>query len=256
MSNRSILITGVGSGIGSATALHFHQLGWRVYGVDNTPPAVPTEFVTFLWGVLQNSETPRNIVEELRDKETHLDAVVNNAAIQLCKPLLETTPDEWNRVIAINLCAPYLMMQATYPLLRAAKGAVVNVASVHAVATSKNISAYAASKGGLTALTRAAAIEWAADGIRVNALLPGAVDTAMLRDGLTRFDTTEGKQDPEEQAKKRLNDLGKRTVMGRVGLAREMASAIYFLADGTQSGFMTGQTLVVDGGATARLSTE
>ncbi|MCK5054189.1 MAG: SDR family oxidoreductase, partial [Anaerolineales bacterium] len=124
------------------------------------------------------------------------------------------------------------------------------VSSVHAVATSVEMAAYAASKGGLAALTRAMALEFAADGVRANALLPGAVDTEMLRDGLNRGHVSGDSID------ERLLDLGRRTVMGRVGLPEELARAIYFMADAEQSAFMTGQTMTVDGGATARLSTE
>jgi NAD(P)-dependent dehydrogenase (short-subunit alcohol dehydrogenase family) len=118
------------------------------------------------------------------------------------------------------------------------------------VATSANIAAYAASKGGLLALTRAMAIEFAADNIRVNAILPGAVDTPMLRAGLNRGHVGHG--DMQE----RLDNLAAKTVNGRVGEPEEIARTIYFLADNTQSSFITGQALIADGGATARLSTE
>jgi NAD(P)-dependent dehydrogenase (short-subunit alcohol dehydrogenase family) len=118
------------------------------------------------------------------------------------------------------------------------------------VATSANIAAYAASKGGLLALTRAIAIEFAPDNIRANAILPGAVDTPMLRAGLGRGHV--GGNDILE----RLDNLARRTVNGRVGRPEEIAHAIFFLADGEQSSFMTGQALIIDGGATARLSTE
>ncbi len=116
-----------------------------------------------------------------------LDAVVNNAAVQIAKPMLETTVEEWDRVMASNLRSVFLGAKLAHPLLKAGGGgAIVNVSSVHAVQTSANIAAYAASKGGLLALTRAMAIEFAPDNIRVNAILPGAVDTPMLRAGLDR----------------------------------------------------------------------
>jgi NAD(P)-dependent dehydrogenase (short-subunit alcohol dehydrogenase family) len=118
------------------------------------------------------------------------------------------------------------------------------------VQTSASIAAYAASKGGILALTRAMAIEFAPDNIRVNAVLPGAVDTPMLRDSMNR----EHMSGPS--VTERLDNLAKKTVNGRIGTPEEIAHAIYFLADNDQSSFMTGQALVVDGGATARLSTE
>jgi NAD(P)-dependent dehydrogenase (short-subunit alcohol dehydrogenase family) len=129
-------------------------------------------------------------------------------------------------------------------------GAIVNVSSVHAVATSANIAAYAASKGALLALTRALAIELAPDNIRVNAVLPGAVDTPMLHAGLSRGHVAGADLPALMQA------LSKRTVMGRIGQPTEIGQTILFLADSERSSFMTGQALVVDGGATARLSTE
>lgn len=150
-----------------------------------------------------------------------------------------------------NLRSVFLGTKLAYPLLKeAGGGAIVNVSSVHAIATSANIAAYAASKGGLLALTRAIAIEFAQDNIRANAILPGAVDTPMLRAGLGRGHV-EG-----DDILVRLDNLARKTVSGKVGKPEEIAHAIYFLADDTQSSFMTGQALIVDGGATARLSTE
>ncbi|WP_345310094.1 SDR family oxidoreductase [Candidatus Villigracilis saccharophilus] len=173
-----------------------------------------------------------------------------NAAVQVAKPLVDTTVEEWDSVMASNLRSVFLFAKLAYPLLKTNGGAVVNISSVHAVQTSANIAAYAASKGGMLALTRAMAIEFAADNIRVNAVLPGAVDTPMLRAGLGRGHL--GGSDMQE----RLDNLARKTVNGRVGTPAEIAHAIYFLADNEQSSFMTGQALVVDGGATARLSTE
>ncbi|MBA4380645.1 MAG: NAD(P)-dependent oxidoreductase, partial [Anaerolinea sp.] len=176
---------------------------------------------------------------------------VNNAALQISKPLLETSVEEWDAVMASNLRSVFLSAKLAYPLFKAAAGgAIVNVSSVHAVQTSANIAAYAASKGGLLALTRALAIEFAPDDIRVNAILPGAVDTPMLRAGLGRGHAGDG------EIQERLDNLARKTVSGKVGKPEEIAHAIYFLADNTQSSFMTGQAMIVDGGATARLSTE
>ena len=171
--------------------------------------------------------------------------------MQVAKPLLETTVEEWDAIMASNLRSVFLGARLAYPLLKqAGGGAIINVSSVHAVATSANIAAYAASKGGLLALTRAMAIEFARDEIRVNAILPGAVDTPMLRAGLNRDHVSGG------TIHDRLENLARRTVNGRIGQPAEIARCIYFLADQEQSSFMTGQALIVDGGATARLSTE
>jgi len=180
-----------------------------------------------------------------------LNAVVNNAAVQIAKPIVETTVEEWDETIATNLRPVFIGARYAHPLLcTAGGGAIVNLSSVHAIQTSANIAAYAASKGGILALTRAMAIEFAPNNIRVKAVLPGAVDTPMLRSGLDRGHLA------GSSISKRLDNLARRTVNGRIGTPTEIANAIYFLADDTQSSFMTGQALVVDGGATARLSTE
>jgi NAD(P)-dependent dehydrogenase (short-subunit alcohol dehydrogenase family) len=118
------------------------------------------------------------------------------------------------------------------------------------VATSENLAAYVTSKGALVALTRAAALELSCDNIRVNALLPGAIDTKMLRSGLSR-DHVSG-----DTIEKRLDQLGQKHAVGRVGKPEEIGQAALFLADKDRSSFMTGQSMIVDGGATARLSTE
>ncbi len=250
MVTRVALITGAAGGIGSATAQAFAQAGWRVVGVDRTQPADTSSLHRFATADISDADESQRLFAGVADEEGRVDAVVNNAAIQLCKPLVETTPAEWDETMAINVRAAYLAVRHAYPLMRANGGAIVNVSSVHALATSANIAAYAASKGALLALTRALAIELAPDRIRVNAVLPGAVDTPMLHAGLRRG------AGQEATTQDLLQGLADRTVMGRVGQPAEIAQAIIFLADDQRSSFMTGQALVVDGGATARLSTE
>lgn len=248
---RVVLITGVAGGIGYATAELFNAVGWTVIGVDRRESDDEMVAVQhFIQADIADIEASQQIFEEVKQKEGRLDTLVNNAAVQVAKPLVETTPEEWDRVMASNLRSVYLGVRHAYPLLKESRGTIINVSSVHAVATSANIAAYAASKGALSALTRALAIELTKDQIRVNAVLPGAVDTPMLRAGLRRGHL-EG-QDEYELVKA----LGARHVIGRVGEPREIAQAILFLADSERSSFITGQELVVDGGATIRLSTE
>src|SRR5512139_3763688 len=249
---KTVLITGVGGGIGQATARHFSEKGWRVIGVDRS--SCPEDFPSngqFIKADISHPESAEVIFQEAKKFSPTLDVLVNNAAVQITKPLVETSVEEWDAVMASNLRSVFLFVKLAHPLLKAAGGgAIVNVSSVHAIQTSTNIAAYAASKGGSLALTRAMAIEFAPDNIRVNAILPGAVDTPMLRAGLGRGHVGHG------DIQERLDNLARRTVSGKVGTPEEIAHAIYFLADNEQSSFMTGQALVVDGGATARLSTE
>lgn len=247
-----VLITGAGGGIGWATVNVFASCGWRVIAVDRREinQLFPGN-VSFIHADVSREDNIRAVYEQAQAFSPTLNAVVNNAGIQVAKPLVETSAEEWDEVMANNLRSVFLGAKLAYPLLVAAGGgAIVNVSSVHAVATSKNIAAYAASKGGLLALTRAMAIEFAPDNIRVNAILPGAVDTPMLRAGLDRGHLDGGTM------LNRLENLAQKTVIGRVGQPEEIARAIFFLADSMQSSFMTGQAMIVDGGATARLSTE
>jgi glucose 1-dehydrogenase len=251
-SPRTVLITGAAGGIGRAAVALFAEKGWRVIGVDRSTfgEAFPASGL-FIQTEISNPESMESIFRQVQAFSPGLNALVNNAAVQVAKPLIETTVEEWDMVIANNLRPAFLLSKLAYPLFKAAGGgAIVNVSSVHAVQTSANIAAYATSKGGLLALTRAIAIEFARDNIRVNAILPGAVDTPMLRAGLDRGHLA------GEDIHTRLDNLARRTVNGRVGQPAEIAHAIYFLADDTQSSFMTGQAMIVDGGATARLSTE
>lgn len=250
--SRTVLITGAAGGIGRATVNLFAEAGWNVVGVDRSGygEGFPEDGI-FIQADISETADLEMIFNQVQTFSDRLDALVNNAAIQISKPLLDTSVEEWDAVMVSNLRAVFLSVKLAHPLFKAGGGgAIVNVSSVHAVATSANIAAYAASKGGMLALTRAMAIEFSPDRIRVNAILPGAVDTPMLHAGLSRGHLVDGSL-PE-----RLENLANKTVIGRIGTPGEIAHAIYFLADETQSSFMTGQALVIDGGATARLSTE
>jgi len=247
---RVVVITGVSGGIGSATARLFHENNWRVLGVDLEKPENLTYIDLFMPGDLYHENDIKNIYEIIGKRESYITALINNAAIQICKPLAETSLEEWDRLIRINLTAAYLMMRYAIDLMKDHGGSIVNIGSVHAIATSNNISAYAASKGALASLTRAAAIELSQKNIRVNCILPGAIDTSMLHEGLNR-NKNQGCDNSD-----RLKDLAKKTVLKRIGRPDEVAQSILFLADEFRSSFITGQTLIVDGGATAKLSTE
>jgi glucose 1-dehydrogenase len=247
---RWALITGAAGGIGRATTELFAAEGWETIAVDRREAGSYPAGVTFRRADVAIPDDVEALFAWLAKQTGRLDALVNNAAVQICKPMVAMTVDEWDSVMASNLRSAFLTARAGYRLLKAASGAIVNVSSVHAVATSRDIAAYAASKGGLVALTRAMALELAPDSIRANVVLPGAVDTPMLHAGLSR-DHVVG-----DSLEERMAHLGSRTVIGRVGQPAEIAQAILYLADNDRSSFVTGQALVIDGGATARLSTE
>lgn len=245
---RTAFITGVCGGIGSATAAAFHGDGWRVVGMDQRLPGAEIPLDRFCRADFADSRAIFDMLNAL-DDEASVDALVNNAGCAMDKPFLETSVDEWQHTMDVNVRSAFIMSQRLMLRLAERGGAVVNVSSVHAVATSPGCAVYAASKGALVALTRAMALEVATLGVRVNAILPGAVDTPMLRAGLSRSNPIKGVEEA-------LLSLAARTPLGVIGHPSEIASAIVFLADLRRSAFMTGQALIVDGGATARLSTE
>lgn len=247
--NRTCLITGASGGIGRATAALFAENDWRVIGVDIREVRRDPVIHEFHQADVSDPEAVHQIFASISTGGFGLHALVNNAAIQLCKPLVDTSPDEWDRVLNCNLRSVYLMSRAAIPSLLESQGTIINVSSVHALATSVNMSAYAAAKGGVVALSKSLALELAPQ-IRVNAVLPGAVDTEMLRDGISRGHLA------GETSELQLQQLATRTPLGRIGESAEIAQAVFFLADNSRSSFMTGQTLVIDGGALARLSTE
>lgn len=253
MSDQStVLVTGAAGGVGRATVDYFVSQGWHALAVDVIDPQPPLpkgiDFVSL------DISRPSDIDKLFKDFTPHisggLNALINNAAVQITKPLVDTTAEEWDRVHAVNLRAPFLVTKAFYPALKKSAGAVVNVSSVHALATSADIGAYASTKGGLLALTRAMAIEFGAEGVRVNAILPGATDTSMLDAGLSRGHVKGG------DLKQRKAVLANKILLKRLASPDEIARVIYFLADSKQSGYITGQSIVADGGALARLSTE
>jgi len=246
-----VCITGVAGGIGSATAMLFTKAGWHVVGVDIKKESnLPSGVHHYIATDISNPDAIRDIFNEISQREGRLDALINNAAMQIVKPLVDTQLEEWDSLMAINVRSVFLSIKHAYPLLRQDKGSVVNVSSVHALATSCSMAAYATSKGAVLALTKSASLELAADKVRVNAVLPGAVDTQMLRAGLNRGTAT------EVNVEQRIKELSKKHALGRLGQPEEIAQMILFLSDSQKSAFITGQSFIVDGGATARLSTE
>lgn len=250
MDERVALVTGAASGIGEAVAAAFAERGWRVVAVDVAAPERDGPADRIERVDLAEPGAVEGLVERVEKEEGRLDALVNNAAVQLPGAVDELELEAWRRTLAVNLTAPFWTIRCAADLLAASGGSVVNVSSVHAEHTSRGMAAYAASKGGLAALTRAAALDLAPRGVRVNAVAPGAVDTPMLRAGLEREHLAE--KDGEDP----VESFARRQPVGRVAEPAEVAEAVLFLADGPGSAFVTGETLVVDGGATVRLSTE
>ncbi len=241
--DKVILITGINGGIGNCLGKFFMNKKWTVIGLD-IKESKELNCNIFYQCDLSNEEQIKNIVKQLNCK---INVIVNNAAFQICKKLVDSTYEEWNKVMNINLRSVFLLSKYLYPKLQDNSNinltsSIINISSVHATHTSKDIGIYATSKGGLTTLTRSMAIEFAEHGIRVNAILPGAINTEMLRSHFP---------DPKD-----LETLKKKHVIGRIGEPSDISEMVYFLSDNKKSGFITGQSFYVDGGATIKLSSE
>ncbi|HYM31895.1 MAG TPA: glucose 1-dehydrogenase [Candidatus Cybelea sp.] len=247
------LITGAASGIGRATAALFAREGAKVVLTDldgKAGEAVAADIAKsggetlFLKHDATNEADWQRVVAAAISAFGRLDALVNNAGIGLAKSLLETTVDDWRRVMAVNLEGVFLGTREGVLVMRdRGGGAIVNVSSIAGIVGLPRSPAYSASKGGVRLLTKAAALESAQSGwkVRINSVHPGYIETPMVLGHIARA------ADPE-QARQYLIS---RHPIGRLGRPEEIAEAILFLAS-DESSFMTGAELVADGGYTAQ----
>ncbi len=247
------LVTGAGSGIGRATAVLYAAEGARVVAADLDEDGLMSlaEEIRAAGGDVlarrsdvSRAEDCRGLVDEAAAWGGGLHVVASVAGIGQFGATLESLEeDEWDRVLAVNLKSVYLVSKFAVRHLRAAGGGVIlNVASPHAFATTEGVAAYAASKGGVVSLSRQMAIDLARDRIRVVSVIPGAVDTPMLRSHAERQNTT-------LDAMGFYTDPGK---IGRIGSPEELGRALLWLAS-DEASFVTGSPITVDGGLLARL---
>jgi NAD(P)-dependent dehydrogenase (short-subunit alcohol dehydrogenase family) len=196
--------------------------------------------VHFLACNVADSDSVLSAVEQAIDLIDGLDAVVNSAGIDALLPLDKLSDAEWARTMAVNLTGPMLVCRAALPHLRkAGGGTIVNVASGAGLSPLMHRTAYCASKAGVIMFGKALAMEVAADGIRVNSVCPGAVDTPLFR---TSYENSE---DPQRE----LEAIRQRYAMQRIALPQEIAEAILFMSSPASS-YITGTALAVDGGRT------
>jgi NAD(P)-dependent dehydrogenase (short-subunit alcohol dehydrogenase family) len=236
LTGRVCLITGAASGIGRATALLFRAEGARVAGADLDAAG---EVELALTGDVANEDDVGRIVDEVVRRFGRVDVLVNNAGISGVGDLVETTPEQWDRVMRVNARSVFLMCRAVVPgMCERGSGVVVNVASAIAETGLARRVSYAASKGAVLALTKSLQVDCAPYGVRVNAVLPGTIHTPFV-DAYLR----EAYADPAEG----LRAIKARQLTGELGSPEDVARAILFLAS-DESRFVLGSGLAVDGG--------
>jgi len=247
--DKVVVVTGAASGIGLAAARAFGAEGAKVVLADTKDTQEEASaFVDRGWPALavgcdvSSEEAVHELFLRAIDAFARVDVLVNAAGIGLAGTVVDTSLADWQRLVAVNLTGVFLCCrEAIHEMRRQGGGVIVNVASELALVGGGDIAAYAATKGGVLQLTRAMAVDHSAEGIRINAVCPGPVETPLL-EGLIA-----AAPDPEAEREAEMQD----TLLGRFGRPDEIARAILFLAS-DDAAYVVGSALVVDGGLTAR----
>ncbi|MCP4980486.1 MAG: SDR family oxidoreductase [Gammaproteobacteria bacterium] len=243
---RVAVITGGGQGIGLGISQAMLAAGASIVVAQRSPlPAELSKQDRVLWVEADLSQTQNYalIADTVRQAHGKVDILVNNAGIMFEKSLEQMQLDEWNQMLALNLTAPVFLSKALLPQLRAANGAsIINIGSIEGLAANPQHTAYCASKGGVHALTKAMAVDLGGDEIRVNAIAPGWIRSALSDDYIN------AQQNPETA----WEELYKMHPLGRIGEADDVGKLAVYLASDA-SAFVTGQVIVVDGGRTSKL---
>jgi NAD(P)-dependent dehydrogenase (short-subunit alcohol dehydrogenase family) len=224
------LVTGGAHGIGAAIAVRLARESWHVVVADLDPLGSAPVDARYVACDVADEIAVNALIAEVAGQEGRLDALVCNAGVNVRKPIAELSLAEWSHVIGTNLTSTFLLARAGERMLRASKGAVVTIASTRAHMSEANTEAYAASKGGLVALTHALSISLSPE-VRVNCISPGWI--------FTKGDSPRAEDDAFHPA-------------GRVGTPEDIAALTAFLV-GPDSGFITGSEFVVDGGVTRKM---
>jgi NAD(P)-dependent dehydrogenase (short-subunit alcohol dehydrogenase family) len=252
------LVTGGSQGIGQGIALKLADHGSAVVVHGLTSDFVEQTVALIcdaggkavgITGKIQDEETSRKAVELALSEYGRLDTLATAAGIQRYGDVVSTSPGVWDEVFSVNVRGVYLAAHHALPAIREAGGTVTMISSVQGVANQNQVAAYASSKGALNALTRGMAVDEAAFGVRVNVVLPGSIDTPMLRGSASEF--SDGTQQGQDAV---IRLWGASHPLGRVGTPSEIGEVVSFLASAAAS-FVTGAEIRVDGGLLSRIAT-
>ena len=240
------LVTGASSGIGAATAIAFAEAGWEVIAAGRDEGRLEevadvSDRIAIWSGELTESEDCDELIADTVDEFGHLDCLVNCAGVIKRASVLDTSDEDWRDTMAINLDAPFYLSRAALPHLLQSTGSIVNIASDWGLKGGERAAAYCASKGAIIQLTKAMAIDHARDGVRVNAVCPGDVDTPMLSNEA---------QDKDIDLDDYLAQAAESNPNGRIGTPEEVAALVLFLASDAAT-HITGTAIPIDGGASA-----
>jgi NAD(P)-dependent dehydrogenase (short-subunit alcohol dehydrogenase family) len=246
--DKAVIVTGGGSGIGKACALLFGKEQAPVVVVDWNESAAQSTAAEInradgnalaIYADVGNAKDVKNVVSEVMQHFGRIDILFANAAVQVIKPIDETSDEDWERVIAANLRGTFLTCREVVPVMRRQRsGCIVIASSGHAFQSYAGYAAYASTKGGQLAMMRALAIDCAGDGIRVNCVVPGATETDLLRAHFSN--------NPEEKQR-----LLSKIPLGRLATPEDIARSVRLLAS-EDAAYITGTSLVVDGGLLAQ----
>ena len=245
--NKYVLITGVNGGIGNKVAEKFSKEGWYVIGTGYFPNYKSKFIDRYIFANLSHKSAMENIIKDIIINENRIDCFVHCAAIQKCGPVWNLEENDWDMMYECNLKTIYKFVKYGIDIIKKNKTNLINIGSVHATNTSDEIAGYASTKAAVVGLTRNLGIELGKFGVRVNTISPGAVNTQMLKDGLSRGHVGDGS--PEDL----VSELGKKHLLGRVGEPDEISNLVYEVCNNQ---FINGANIVIDGGATIKLSTE